>query len=324
MRVMIWSALVGNYKLRHTPGALDNTTQNQPGTIRDIYIPSAGYVLFAADYEQLEMRILAHFSKEPTLTNAILSGKDVHSTCAAQMFKVSYDELQRVKKLADGPATKALMTKEEKDLLAKRQGAKTINFGGMKPIDFGVFLMYAILVHGRVHMLLERTCVTCGATFAYTRGRTNGGRVRNTCDHCREIAKEACEKAAMDNFRRRKGQCVGMGSGGNQIGEKNPQWRGGHSKYRKILIAHLGGHFPVECSDCHVMIQSKRDLCAHHIDHDRANPSPANLKPVCKRCHQMVEHAPFKNEQGQFAGRSKTGEKIGDTPMGAIRGEGTQ
>ena len=116
----------------------DPNLQNQPFYIRGAYITDPGYHLFARDYEQLEMRILAHFSGDPTLIDAILSGKDVHSTCAAKMFKVPYEDIMAarkrdneidVAKKAGKPYEK--LTEYENKLLGHRKAAKAINFGLM-------------------------------------------------------------------------------------------------------------------------------------------------------------------------------------------------
>ena len=116
----------------------DPNLQNQPQYIRVAYIASKGFKLFARDYEQLEMRILAHFSGDATLIHAIQSGQDVHSTCAAKMFNVPYEEIMAARKRDDAvdAAKKASkefepLTDREKFCLRCRKGAKGINFALM-------------------------------------------------------------------------------------------------------------------------------------------------------------------------------------------------
>jgi len=46
------------------------------------------YVLLSADYSQIELRILAHFSKDPTLAASFLKGEDIHTRTAAEVFGV--------------------------------------------------------------------------------------------------------------------------------------------------------------------------------------------------------------------------------------------
>lgn len=61
--------------------------QNFPKPFRYMFVPDKGHTLIAADYSQCEVRILAYFSKEPTLIEAFLEGKDVHAEVAKKLFK---------------------------------------------------------------------------------------------------------------------------------------------------------------------------------------------------------------------------------------------
>jgi len=54
--------------------------------IRQAFIPESGWLLVAADYSQIELRILAHLSQEPVLVDAYRNGKDVHSVTARLLF----------------------------------------------------------------------------------------------------------------------------------------------------------------------------------------------------------------------------------------------
>jgi DNA polymerase I len=56
--------------------------------IRAAFIAEAGHVLLAADYSQIELRLLAHFSKDPLLVEAYRRGEDVHTLTASQVFGV--------------------------------------------------------------------------------------------------------------------------------------------------------------------------------------------------------------------------------------------
>lgn len=58
--------------------------------IRDCFVPGEGYVsLLTADYSQIELRIMAHLSKDAKLLEAFASGEDLHATVAAQVFGVA-------------------------------------------------------------------------------------------------------------------------------------------------------------------------------------------------------------------------------------------
>jgi DNA polymerase-1 len=77
--------------------------------IREAFIPDKGNVLISADYSQIELRIMAHLSKDKNLTNAFNKGLDVHSSTAAEVFGVNIEDV----------------TDEQ------RRSAKAINFGLM-------------------------------------------------------------------------------------------------------------------------------------------------------------------------------------------------
>ena len=55
--------------------------------IRQAFIPEEGWLLVAADYSQIELRILAHLSQEPVLVEAYRNDKDVHSVTARLLFE---------------------------------------------------------------------------------------------------------------------------------------------------------------------------------------------------------------------------------------------
>jgi DNA polymerase-1 len=57
--------------------------------IRAAFIASPGYQLLAADYSQIELRILAHLSKDPVLVEAFRRGEDIHSRTAQEVFDVA-------------------------------------------------------------------------------------------------------------------------------------------------------------------------------------------------------------------------------------------
>ncbi len=75
--------------------------------VRQAFIPPPGYVLMAADYSQIELRIMAHLSADATLLRAFRDGEDIHRATAAEVFAV---EIANVTK-------------------AQRRAAKAINFG---------------------------------------------------------------------------------------------------------------------------------------------------------------------------------------------------
>ncbi len=59
--------------------------------IRQAFIAPAGYKLVAADYSQIELRIMAHLSGDPGLLTAFANGEDIHKATAAEVFGVALD-----------------------------------------------------------------------------------------------------------------------------------------------------------------------------------------------------------------------------------------
>jgi DNA polymerase-1 len=72
----------------------DPNLQNIPvrgelgGQIRQAFVPDAGQVFLSADYSQMELRILAHFSEDPALLKAFQDGIDIHRQTAAVVFGI--------------------------------------------------------------------------------------------------------------------------------------------------------------------------------------------------------------------------------------------
>jgi DNA polymerase-1 len=61
--------------------------------IREAFIAADGYKIVAADYSQIELRIMAHLSQDKGLLNAFANGLDVHSATAAEVFGVELEEV---------------------------------------------------------------------------------------------------------------------------------------------------------------------------------------------------------------------------------------
>lgn len=74
------------------PNLQNIPVRNEQGRrIRQAFIPSAGYKLVAADYSQIELRIMAHLSGDKGLLTAFAEGKDIHKATAAEVFGVELD-----------------------------------------------------------------------------------------------------------------------------------------------------------------------------------------------------------------------------------------
>lgn len=74
--------------------------------IRASFVPGKpGWKIVSADYSQIELRLLAHFSKDPVLTDAFQSGEDIHTRTASEVFGVPKDsvtsEMRRMAKVVN-------------------------------------------------------------------------------------------------------------------------------------------------------------------------------------------------------------------------------
>ncbi len=61
--------------------------------IRKMFIPRPGCVLVDADYSQIELRVLAHIADDKVMQDAFISGVDIHTATASQVFGVSPEEV---------------------------------------------------------------------------------------------------------------------------------------------------------------------------------------------------------------------------------------
>ena len=61
--------------------------------IRQAFEPSKGNKFISADYSQIELRVMAHLSKDPGLLSAFQDGEDVHSKTASEVFNVGIDDV---------------------------------------------------------------------------------------------------------------------------------------------------------------------------------------------------------------------------------------
>ena len=66
--------------------------------IRKFFIADAGSVLLDADYSQIELRVLAHLSHDPTLIEAFKKDLDIHTITASQVFKITEEEVTSIQR----------------------------------------------------------------------------------------------------------------------------------------------------------------------------------------------------------------------------------
>jgi len=92
---------------------------------RQMFVPKRGWIYICADYSQIELRVMAHFSQDPFLVKAYNEGLDIHKLTASLIFDVEFSKV----------------TDEQ------RQIAKSINFG----------LIYGKTAHGLAPTLTQIT-----------------------------------------------------------------------------------------------------------------------------------------------------------------------
>lgn len=63
--------------------------------IRKAFIPEPGCLFFSADYSQIELRVMAHLSKDPQMIEVFREGKDLHAATAANIYKKPIEEVTR-------------------------------------------------------------------------------------------------------------------------------------------------------------------------------------------------------------------------------------
>lgn len=93
-----------NPNLQNIPVRTENGRKLRKG-----FIPSKGRILLSADYSQVELRLLAHFSQDKNMLDAFANDRDIHKQTASEIFEVPLESV----------------TKDQ------RNGAKAINFGLM-------------------------------------------------------------------------------------------------------------------------------------------------------------------------------------------------
>ncbi|MBC7813243.1 MAG: DNA polymerase I [Burkholderiales bacterium] len=63
--------------------------------VRQAFVAPAGKLLLSADYSQVELRIMAHISQDPTMLDAFRQGQDIHATTASIVYGVPMDEVTK-------------------------------------------------------------------------------------------------------------------------------------------------------------------------------------------------------------------------------------
>ncbi len=153
--------------------------------IRQAFVPGdAGWTLLTADYSQIELRILAHFSKDPALVRAFEQDHDIHTAVASRIFKVSEAEVDSDKRRmaktvnfgviyglsAYGLSSRLGITREEATAFIE---AYFQEYAGVDA--FITRTLESALAHGRVETILGRRRPINGI-------KNTGGHIRNSAE----------------------------------------------------------------------------------------------------------------------------------------------
>ncbi len=106
---------------------------------REAFVPSPGRRLLVADYDQVELRAIAHLSGDPGLTGAFAAGEDIHRTVASQVFGVDRSEVTHAQRSTAKMVSYGLAYGMEAYGLSQRLGVPVEEAQGILQAFFAAF-----------------------------------------------------------------------------------------------------------------------------------------------------------------------------------------
>ncbi len=106
---------------------------------RRVFVPRPGTALLVADYNQVELRCIAHLSGDPGLVEAFARGEDIHTATAAQVFGVEPDEVTHEQRSRAKMVSYGLVYGMEAYGLAQRLGIEVGEASGILEAYFAAF-----------------------------------------------------------------------------------------------------------------------------------------------------------------------------------------
>ncbi|MEM9295534.1 MAG: DNA polymerase, partial [Planctomycetota bacterium] len=197
--------------------------------LRKAFVAPRGSVLIAADYSQIELRMLAHLSEDEALIEAFRAGRDIHRAVAAQVFGVAEDEV----------------TSEQ------RGHAKTINFG----------IIYGITAFGLARRVEGMGRAEAAELIEGYRKRFSG--IDRFLEACVE---EARDKGYVQTILGRRREIAGVDSRNGQeraLAERlsiNSVVQGSAADLIKKAMVSLHGAMPVAAPDARMLLQVHDEL----------------------------------------------------------------
>jgi DNA polymerase I len=156
---------------------------------RRAFVPAEGYSFLVADYDQVELRVIAHLSDDVGLIEAMSSGSDVHRVVASGVYRVPHEEVTHTQREFSKMVSYGLAYGMEAYGLSQRLGVPVEGAGAIIDSYFGAFPSVKEYMDETVVEARER-----GAT------RTEFGRLRPLPDlHASNYRlRQAAERQAMN------------------------------------------------------------------------------------------------------------------------------
>lgn len=196
--------------------------------MRRAFIAAPGHVLVSADYSQIELRLLAHFSGDPVLLDAFRAGEDIHARTAMEVFGVAPDAV-------DGEM---------------RRMAKTVNFG----------ILYGLSPFG----LAQRLRITNEAARSYIEHYfTRYPRVKQYLDSILETARQQGYVTTLLQRRRYIPEITNPNRNIREGAERtaiNMPFQGSAADLIKVAMVNLHRQIVREHLPCHMLLQIHDEL----------------------------------------------------------------
>ncbi len=198
--------------------------------IRRAFVAGEGMTFVSADYSQIELRFLAHFSEDPGLCEAFARGEDIHRAVAAQVFGVPLDEVDDT----------------------QRSAAKMVNFG----------IVYGITASGLARRLGPGWTVARAKEIIESyRARFRG--IDSFLDRCVEDAKRTGHATTIAGRRRPIPQIESRNPAERAFGERvaiNTVVQGSAADLIKLAMVRLDAALAASASSARLLLQIHDEL----------------------------------------------------------------
>jgi len=119
--------------------------------LRRAFVPAPGHRLLVADYDQIELRVIAHLAGDPGLVTAFAEGRDIHRTTAARVFGVPAEEVTTAQRNRAKMVSYGLAYGMEAFGLAQRLSIETSEAQAILDAYFGAFPSVRAYMERTVH-----------------------------------------------------------------------------------------------------------------------------------------------------------------------------